>query len=159
MSATHWATIMMRTGAGNQSRIAVRILVLMVLFWILLLVLEVSSAFFFLGVGMKNVLTLMIADPLFYLHHTNLDRLWWEWQTANLSSRLYDMSGGNTPPVWWLEANYRVNITEAQIEGFNDPGNKTTLKHNLIMEGIVPNVTIEGVMDISNDPLCYEYVY
>ena len=102
----------------------------------------------------------MIADPLFYLHHTNLDRLWYEWQAANISARLYDMSGFNTPPVWWLEANGMANITEAQIEGFNDPSNsnKTTLQHNLIVEGIVPNVTIEAVMDISNDLLCYEYV-
>lgn len=51
-----------------------------------------------------------------------------------------------------------INITAAQVEGFNDPTNKTTLQHNLIMEGIVPNVTIEAVMDISNDLLCYEYV-
>ena len=98
-------------------------------------------------------------DPLFYLHHTNLDRLWWEWQAVNLTARLYDMSGGNTPPVWWLDKNYMKHITEAQIEGFNDPTNHTSLQHNLIMEGLVPNTTIESVMDIGNDLLCYEYVY
>ncbi|KAL2070975.1 hypothetical protein VTL71DRAFT_14001 [Oculimacula yallundae] len=35
-------------------------------------------------------------DPLFYLHHTYLDKVWWDWQSTNLSSRLYDISGSNT---------------------------------------------------------------
>ncbi|OAG01602.1 Di-copper centre-containing protein [Paraphaeosphaeria sporulosa] len=34
-------------------------------------------------------------DPLFYLHHTYLDKLWWEWQNLNLSARLTDISGTN----------------------------------------------------------------
>jgi tyrosinase len=32
-------------------------------------------------------------DPLFYLHHSNLDRLFWTWQKADLSKRLTDVSG------------------------------------------------------------------
>ena len=35
-------------------------------------------------------------DPIFWLHHTYLDKLWWEWQSMNLSSRLTDISGPNT---------------------------------------------------------------
>ncbi|KAH6889590.1 monooxygenase [Coprinopsis sp. MPI-PUGE-AT-0042] len=27
------------------------------------------------------------ADPLFYLHHGNLDRIWWKWQSADLTNR------------------------------------------------------------------------
>lgn len=96
-------------------------------------------------------------DPLFYLHHTNLDRLWWNWQAAN-ASRLSEMSGGNTPPVWWLYANEMKHITEVQVEGFNDPTNSTSLQHNLIIEGVIPNTTVESVMDIGNGLLCYEYV-
>lgn len=34
-------------------------------------------------------------DPLFYLHHTWLDKVWWDWQNLNISSRLYDISGRN----------------------------------------------------------------
>ena len=34
-------------------------------------------------------------DPLFYMHHTYLDKLWWQWQNGNLSARLTDISGSN----------------------------------------------------------------
>jgi tyrosinase len=34
-------------------------------------------------------------DPLFYLHHTWLDKLWWKWQALDLENRLTDMSGNN----------------------------------------------------------------
>jgi len=37
-------------------------------------------------------------DPTFWLHHTYLDKLWWQWQSLNLSSRLTDISGQNTDP-------------------------------------------------------------
>lgn len=30
-------------------------------------------------------------DPLFYFHHTSLDRLWWIWQMQDPSARLYDI--------------------------------------------------------------------
>ncbi|KAK4683049.1 hypothetical protein QC764_121700 [Podospora pseudoanserina] len=33
------------------------------------------------------------ADPIFHLHHANLDRLWWSWQSLNLPARLSDISG------------------------------------------------------------------
>ncbi|KXH68080.1 hypothetical protein CSAL01_08947 [Colletotrichum salicis] len=32
-------------------------------------------------------------EPLFFLHHTNLDRLWWEWQSVNLTTRLNEIGG------------------------------------------------------------------
>ena len=32
-------------------------------------------------------------DPLFYLHHTQLDRLWWMWQRRKLPERLTDYGG------------------------------------------------------------------
>jgi tyrosinase len=36
-------------------------------------------------------------DPLFYLHHTWLDKIWWDWQKQNLSVRLTEMGGPNRP--------------------------------------------------------------
>ncbi|EAU93514.2 hypothetical protein CC1G_02744 [Coprinopsis cinerea okayama7 len=30
------------------------------------------------------------ADPIFYLHHANLDRIWAKWQNADRKNRLYD---------------------------------------------------------------------
>lgn len=34
-------------------------------------------------------------DPLFYLHHTWLDKVWWEWQILDLPARLTDIGGRN----------------------------------------------------------------
>jgi tyrosinase len=33
------------------------------------------------------------ADPIFWLHHANLDRVWWSWQKMDLQARLTDISG------------------------------------------------------------------
>ena len=35
------------------------------------------------------------ADPIFYLHHTYLDKVWADWQSIDPSSRLYDIGGTN----------------------------------------------------------------
>lgn len=105
-------------------------------------------------------------DPVFYLHHTWLDKVWWDWQALNLSSRLYDISGSNYQPE---------NTTLFDIPGGNggklgngshpapppytgDPGNITTLIHSLSTLGIIPNATVGDVMDIGGGYLCYEYV-
>ncbi|KAJ6024002.1 Di-copper centre-containing protein [Penicillium herquei] len=37
-------------------------------------------------------------DPLFFMHHAYLDKLWWEWQMAGYPHRLFDMCGNNTAP-------------------------------------------------------------
>jgi tyrosinase len=34
-------------------------------------------------------------DPIFYLHHTCLDKVFWEWQAQNLSARLANIGGKN----------------------------------------------------------------
>lgn len=39
-----------------------------------------------------------------------------------------------------------------------DPGNTTTLNHNLWMAGIVDNYTIGDVMDMNNNLNCAEYI-
>ncbi len=36
-------------------------------------------------------------DPVFFLHHTYLDSLWWRWQSMDLPNRLTDMGGPNIP--------------------------------------------------------------
>ncbi|KAF2731269.1 Di-copper centre-containing protein [Polyplosphaeria fusca] len=48
------------------------------------------------GVGgqMLNVFS-SPGDPLFYLHHGWLDKLWWDWQSANRSARISAIGGTN----------------------------------------------------------------
>ena len=79
-------------------------------------------------------------DPIFYLHHTFLDRVWWQWQERALPARLTDFAGYNTqyePATGWVNA---------------------TLDDELNMFGIIPNATIRDLMDIRGGRLCYEYV-
>lgn len=79
-------------------------------------------------------------DPLFYLHHTFLDRVWWQWQARGLPARLTDLSGYTTqrrPPTGWVTA---------------------TLDDTLNMYGVTQNATVREVMDIGGDLLCFEYV-
>ena len=125
-------------------------------------------------------------DPLFYLHHTYLDKVWWDWQALHLPGSLTDISGPNVPDLCRLPPLIDNVITfpfptppppgpfqwpvpptpgawcpsPAPVFPQNpgDPGNVTTLNHELNMYGIVANVTIAEVMDIRNELLCYEYV-
>ncbi|KAJ7098253.1 tyrosinase [Mycena epipterygia] len=76
-------------------------------------------------------------DPVFYLHHANLDRIWWNWQQMDLPNRLFDVSGRSSvdPPF--------VNIT---------------LGFELKMLNLAPLVPIRDIMDPRTQPLCYAYV-
>jgi len=85
-------------------------------------------------------------DPLFYLHHAALDRLWAMWQEADTEKRLYDISkakgalGG--PP-------------------FGPPERTMTLDSPLWMGFGAPDRPVKDVMDTMNRNgkgfLCYKY--
>lgn len=116
-------------------------------------------------------------DPLFYLHHTWLDKVWWDWQALDLPARLTDIGGPN------LQGSYE-GFPEDLVEDFwgfidenggpppssirgpeipvqipeGDPAGVTTLDHILNMFGVYQNATIREVMDIGGELLCYEYV-
>lgn len=108
-------------------------------------------------------------DPIFYLHHTWLDKVWWDWQSQNLTSRLTDIGGPNiqgsggfpeapgngTTSCGGFQC---TTIPEATLPRPGDPGNVTTLTHVLSTLELLPNVTISDVMDIQGGYLCYEYV-
>ena len=76
-------------------------------------------------------------DPLFYLHHANLDRIWWDWQQVNPSTRLYDVSGRST---------------------ITPPFHNITLDFGLDLGDFAPIMPIHQVMDIHSGPMCYTYV-
>ncbi|KAK4450357.1 tyrosinase [Podospora aff. communis PSN243] len=122
-------------------------------------------------------------DPLFYLHHTWLDKVFWDWQALDLPARLTDMGGrlvqlprGTPPPPPDPDAEVGPPEIRPNPEAFppsdslipdldspfqvpaGDPGNETTLTHILNMIGLIPNATIADVMDIGGPLLCYEYV-
>ncbi|KAF8905208.1 hypothetical protein CPB84DRAFT_1745537 [Gymnopilus junonius] len=75
-------------------------------------------------------------DPMFYLHHANIDRIWWTWQQA-VPSRLYEIAG----PSSTVEPIYNV-----------------TLEYPLLMGSLGPTLQIRDIMDIHAEPSCYTYI-
>ena len=79
-------------------------------------------------------------DPLFYMHHSFLDKVWWDWQKRDFTKRLTEISGYETavrPSTGWVNA---------------------SMNSKLYMYDIVPNATIGELMDTRGDRLCFEYV-
>lgn len=80
------------------------------------------------------------SDPLFFLHHANLDRVWWSWQTRDLPKRLKDISG----PI------HLMDYTNAQ-------GGNVTLDFEMTMGVNARNITVEDTMNIMGDTFCFTY--
>lgn len=109
--------------------------------------------------GLMTSVSQSPGDPVFWLHHTFLDALWWKWQSADLSSRLTDMGGQNSP------SQDECDFTGAECPGDDildydgDDGNTTTLDHVLWMMHIYENVTVSDVMNINSTYVCIDYTY
>ena len=85
-------------------------------------------------------------DPIFFLHHTNIDRLWWRFQTSSPSRKL-EYNGRK----------YRFNWSNP-----NDPLNAVvaSAQDNLPMAGLAPDILVQDVMQTEgglNGELCYKY--
>jgi tyrosinase len=46
-----------------------------------------------------NTLLSLLIDPSFFLHHTQIDRLWWLWQQADRDRRLHAYQGSPEHPA------------------------------------------------------------
>ncbi|TDZ15806.1 N-acetyl-6-hydroxytryptophan oxidase ivoB [Colletotrichum orbiculare MAFF 240422] len=115
-----------------------------------------TSGHYAIGGTMDDV-SLSPADPLFFMHHTNLDRLWWVWQSKN-ESRINDMSGRNVAVGGILVTNQpKILPVSAFQPYFEDNGNVTTLNHVMWMAGTAENITIGEVVDVNSDAICIEY--
>ncbi|KAF9052157.1 hypothetical protein BJ165DRAFT_1340679, partial [Panaeolus papilionaceus] len=73
-------------------------------------------------------------EPIFFLHHANLDRIWWKWQSLNLTQRIIDVSGNDTH------------------------GHNVSLSYRLPFGQFNDNPPISEVMDVNEYPLCYDYL-
>lgn len=78
------------------------------------------------------------ADPIFWMHHTNLDRVWWSWQKKNLSKRLTDISG-----------------PELMMDYPNKDGGNVTLDFPMTLGYNNWDAKVADMMDIRD--LCYTY--
>lgn len=82
------------------------------------------------------------SDPLFFLHHTNIDRAFWSWQMRDLPYRYTDISG---PLVF---ADYD-----------NEVAGNTTLDYVIDVGTTNVNTTVRSLMNIQGGVLCYDYEY
>ncbi|KAI1864519.1 uncharacterized protein JN550_008806 [Neoarthrinium moseri] len=82
-----------------------------------------------------------VADPLFWLHHSNLDRAWWSWQTRDLEARVTDFSG---PLI--------------AFDYSNALGGNATLETEVYI-GLTEklSITVKDAMHIQQGPFCYTY--
>jgi tyrosinase len=97
-------------------------------------------------------------DPLFYLHHTWLDKVFWDWQALDRPTRTTTISGTNIGPDFIPGFPARPSHIPLPTGADGDPDTTTTLGHVLNMYGNSPNKTVGDVLDIQGDYLCYEYV-
>ena len=74
-------------------------------------------------------------DPLFFLHHAQVDRLWWLWQQMDTEERLYEYGGRSR----------------------DDSDAEAALTDRLEMHRLAPDVPVSEVMDTENGPFCYRY--
>jgi len=84
-------------------------------------------------------------DPLFYLHHSMIDRVWDTWQRKKWPARKTDIGGPDT--MWAYPYNYFGDI----------PYKNVTLKTPLNYGLIADTITINDVMDTQGGCLCYTY--
>lgn len=75
-------------------------------------------------------------EPLFYLHHCQVDYLWWRWQNAQRSTRLNAYGGPATR---------------------GSTRNDARLSDNLRFLGLSPDLPVRDTMDTSAAPYCYRY--
>lgn len=76
-----------------------------------------------------------MADPVFFLHHTQLDRLWWKWQQADM--------------------NYRLTEYMGRAEWNSDKG--ASLDDVIFVGDLAPETTVSEMMDTESGQLCYSY--
>ena len=82
-----------------------------------------------------------VSDPLFYLHHANMDRAWWSWQTRDLAVRETEISGPLISHDWKNEKAGNVTLGTPIWIG--------------VTERL--EVKISDVMHPQKGPLCYTY--
>lgn len=74
-------------------------------------------------------------DPVFFLHHTQLDRMWWRWQQMNPRKRSREYTG----------------IAETNST------NVASLQDFLPMGSLAATIQVSDIMSTSSDLLCYSY--
>jgi tyrosinase len=87
-------------------------------------------------------------DPLFFVHHAQIDRLWWLWQHQNIESRVQDYTGS-------------VAVRELEARGKHSehdrPESGAKLSDMIDLGGLAPPLSVSQIMATKTDVLCYKY--
>lgn len=87
-------------------------------------------------------------NPLFFLHHANMDRLWDQWQRQDWPTRRSDISGPE-------------NQLAHPFNFFGDlPCKNITLEYEMDLLNLMPDqryIKIRDIMDTKCGELCYTY--
>lgn len=75
-------------------------------------------------------------DPLFYVHHASLDRMWWRWQWEHPEVRLEEYSGKHM---------------------FNSTPGEASVEDWLLYGGFTEDVQVKRAMSTESGELCYRY--
>ncbi|GME58660.1 Tyrosinase central domain protein [Neofusicoccum parvum] len=98
--------------------------------------------------GMMGDLYNSPSDPLFFLHHAAMDRIWWKWVNVDFEARVNDISGPDTQFAYPFDFYGEV------------PYQNITLDYQMHV-GPLSNsswVRVGDVMDIQKGVLCYDLV-
>jgi len=76
-------------------------------------------------------------DPLFYLHHGNLDHVLWQWQQKDLATRLNQVGGPIVP--------------------FDYGGTNVTLDFMINLGKLAGDATLKDLLNTQGGVLCYTY--
>ncbi|KAH8785171.1 putative tyrosinase [Diaporthe sp. PMI_573] len=75
-------------------------------------------------------------DPIFYVHHAQMDHLWWQWQQEDLQKRLIEYNGKHM---------------------HNSTGQDAGLDSMLVYGGFTDDIPVSHVMNTEGGKLCYRY--
>jgi len=88
---------------------------------------------------MKQDFFISPGDPVFYLHHSQIDRVWWIWQTLNLP--------------------YSLSAVSGTITIQNTPPSRNATLDDLVDLGLnAPPVELGSLLDTLDGDFCYIYV-
>ncbi|KAF8257842.1 hypothetical protein EI94DRAFT_1756667 [Lactarius quietus] len=86
-------------------------------------------------------------EPLFWMHHAMVDKVWYDWQGLN-PENAKSFFGGS------VQALQSVELYEQYPNGAPPFLN---LSSTMTADGMFPEVTIDDVMDTTSGILCYVY--
>lgn len=79
----------------------------------------------------------IIAEPLFYMHHTMIDYVFWKWQQIDPEVRHHQVGG--------------------PVKPYDYTGTNVTLDFEINLGAIAPSIPLRDTLDTQGGLFCYNY--